>query len=56
MRKVKTISLSMTPETHEQIKKYAEMNHQSVSAAITQLIWAAARASKETSSHEEETK
>lgn len=57
MRKVKTISLSITPETHEQVKRYAEMNHQSVSGAITQLIWAAVRASeKETSGNEKETK
>lgn len=57
MRTVKTISLSLTPETHEQIKKIAKDNYQSVSGAITQLIWAAAKASaKETGSHEEETK
>lgn len=44
MKRAKIISLSITDETHAQIKKYAEENHyKSVSAAITQLIWAAAR-------------
>ena len=56
MRKVKTISISITPETHEQIKRYAELTHQSVSGALTQLIWAATKgtSTKETVIHEKE--
>lgn len=54
MKRAKIISLSITDETHAQIKKYAEDNHyKSVSAAITQLIWAAAK--KEAQDNGEET-
>ena len=53
MKRAKIISLSITDETHAQIKKYAEENHyKSVSAAITQLIWAAV---KEAPNNAEET-
>lgn len=37
----KKVTISLTPDTHERIKQYAFENHLSVSAALTQLIWAA---------------
>ena len=34
------MTLSFTPDTKERLKAYAKQNHTTVSAAITQWIWA----------------
>lgn len=41
MKSTKNVCITLTPDTHERIKQYAFENHLSVSAALTQLIWAA---------------
>lgn len=55
-RKTKTINICLQPDLHEWLRKYADLNHMSVSGVLQQLVLAKAREEGTLNAIAEETK